>query len=191
MSAEIANSPGLSITVYNRSNPLEQTWEDTESTVKAIIKSELGINDEIEIERAHRIGKPKHILKKGTDDGWTSSSKDPRHIVAKFQSWKVKEKVVRKAREVKLESVKFVNDFSRRTMEKRYNQIQDMINAHKAGKVAYFVNGSKLVIKDRQPSNYYHSQNVTKRHEKPPVKPTSSTLEGTPEGDDEVVFKKS
>ena len=71
--------------------------------------------------------------------------------MAKFQSWKVKEKVVKKAREIKLKSVKFVHDFSKRTMEKRSSHIQDMIAARKAGKVPYFVNVSKLVVKDRQP----------------------------------------
>ena len=173
-------------------DPSEQTWDDTEKTVKALIKSELGINEDILIERAHRIGKPNHNPKKGRKDGWSNGNNEgPRHIVAKFQSWKVKEKVVQKAREVKPDSIKFVNDFSRRTMEKRSSQIQDMIKARKAGKVAYFVNGSKLVIKDRQPSNYVHRQNVTKQHEKSPVKPTSSTLDGSSEGDDEVVFKES
>ena len=59
-----------------------------------------------------------------------------------------------------------------------------MIIARKAGKVAYFANDSKLVIKNGQPSNYVDSQIVTKRHERPPT-PTSS------EGDDDVAFTNS
>ena len=41
----------------------EKSWDDTESKVKEAIKNKLGIEDEIKIERAHRIGK------RSTDDG--------------------------------------------------------------------------------------------------------------------------
>ena len=35
----------------------EKTWDDTEATVKKLIKEKLGINEDVEIERAHRVGK--------------------------------------------------------------------------------------------------------------------------------------
>ena len=42
-------------------DPDEKTWDDTELIVKTVIKNELGIQDadEIEIERAHRVGSMK------------------------------------------------------------------------------------------------------------------------------------
>ena len=35
----------------------ENSWDDTELIVKTLIKNKLGIQDEVEIERAHRVGK--------------------------------------------------------------------------------------------------------------------------------------
>ena len=64
----------------------EKSWDDTESKVKEAIKNKLGIEDEIKIERAHRIGK------RSTDDGkqrnsWHGTrSNGPRPIVAKIDS---------------------------------------------------------------------------------------------------------
>ena len=65
----------------------EKTWEDTELVVKKVIQNKLGIQDEITIERAHRIGKkvktrPPH----GPHLESTSHTKEalpPRPIVAK------------------------------------------------------------------------------------------------------------
>ena len=94
-----------------------------------------------------------------------------------------------RARELKPISVNFVNDFARRTMEKRSAQIQDLIDARRAGKVAYFVNGSRLVV--RQPGKYAHWQNNIKQDEKPPdIGKTNSPIDGS-SGDDEVIFKDS
>ena len=45
-------------------DPSEQKWDDAENIVKALIKSELGIDEDIVIERAHRVGKPNHNPKK-------------------------------------------------------------------------------------------------------------------------------
>ena len=38
----------------------EKTWNDTENLVKQTIKNTLEIEDEVQIERAHCVGKPAH-----------------------------------------------------------------------------------------------------------------------------------
>ena len=101
----------------------EKSWNDTESKVKEAIKDKLGIKDEIKIEHVHRIGK------RSTDDGkqrnsWHGSrSNGPRPIVAKIDSWKVKERIVKKAREVKPDGLKIYSDFSQRALDRRRSQI--------------------------------------------------------------------
>eukprot|EP00794_Sanderia_malayensis_P012576 gene12576-13865_t len=170
----------------------ENSWDETENTVKALIKSELGIDEEITIERAHRVGKPYRKPRKGGNNASTiKEGEAPRHIVAKFQSWKVKEKVIQKAREVKPASVKFVNDFSRRTMEKRSSRIQEMIDARKAGKLAYFVNGCNLVIKEKQPVSTQKIKHQNKLAKPPDINiGLTATALDVGSDDDEVVLKK-
>ena len=101
----------------------ERTWEDTEKKVKVLIKSELKIEDNIEIERAHRVGKYQSRGRRREDGGYEPPK--PRPIVAKISSWKVKESIVKKARAVRPQSIKFVDDFSQRTLAKRNNQIPE------------------------------------------------------------------
>ena len=42
----------------------EKTWEDTENLVKQTIKNMLKIDYEVQIERAHRVGKPRPLFRK-------------------------------------------------------------------------------------------------------------------------------
>ena len=74
----------------------------------------------------------------------------PRPIVAKISSWEVKESIVKKARAVRPQSIKFVDDFSQRTLAKRNNQIPEMLEARKRGKLAYFI-VDRLVIRKKPP----------------------------------------
>ena len=67
----------------------KKTWNDTEIIVKDLIKKKLNYEDEIEIERAHRVGKKHH---RGRQDG--SGKTPPRPIVVKISNWKVKEAVL-------------------------------------------------------------------------------------------------
>ena len=48
------------------------------------------------------------------------------------------------------QSIKFVDDFSQRTLAKRNSQIPEMLEARKRGKLAYFV-VDKLVIRNKPP----------------------------------------
>ena len=132
----------------------ERTWEDTEKKVKVLIKSELKIEDNIEVERAHRVGKYQSRGRRREDGGYEPPK--PRPIVAKISSWKVKESIVKKARAVRPQSIKFVDDFSQQTLAKRNNQIPEMLEARKRGKLAYFI-VDKLVIRKTLLAHQYFS----------------------------------
>ena len=123
----------------------EKTWEDTEEVVKKIIREKLKIEEDIQIERAHRIGKPRPANATIRHD-WPKVK--PRHIVAKLTSWKQKETILKTARRKRPEGVIFYPDYTKRTLEKRADRIPEMLNARKQGKTAFFIM-DKLIIKDR------------------------------------------
>ena len=126
----------------------ETSWDATEAKVKEQIKNALGIEENLVIERAHRIGKSSNNR---PSSGFGASSQrrkpdDPHPIVAKFLNWKDKERVLKQAREKKPEGIMFVADLSKRTLDKRRSKIPELLEARKAGKTAYFIM-DKLVIR--------------------------------------------
>ena len=121
----------------------EKTWDDTEFIVKDLIKKKLNYEGEIEIERAHRVGK-KHC--QGRQDG--SGKTSPRPIVAKISNLKVKEAVLREARKIKPEGVMFYNDLAKRTLNRRTEQIPEMVKYRKQGLQAYFIR-DRLIVRDK------------------------------------------
>ena len=147
-------------------DPDEKTWNDTEFIVKTVIKNELGIQDadKIEIERAHRVGSIKgkaddrkhpqsHPAKEEGSRHLESASKkehqqEPRPIVANIKSWKTKERILKTAREKRPKTVKFLNDFSQRTLQKRREQIPKMLEERKKGNTAFLIM-DKLVIYEK------------------------------------------
>ena len=119
------------------------------------MKNKLGIEDEIKIERTHRIGK------RSTDDGkqrnsWHAScSNGPRPTVAKIDSWNTKERIVKKAREVKPDGLKFYSDFSQRTLDRRRSKIPALQAARNQGKDAFFV-VDRLAIRNKRNELHGH-----------------------------------
>ena len=126
----------------------EKSWDDTEKVVKDLLKKKLNIPGEVDIERAHRVGKK---TKTGRHLGNASQSREqkPRPIVAKISSWKVKENILREARRKRPEDIMFLHDLSKRTLERRQELIPEMLEARKQGKIAYMVM-DKLIIHDRK-----------------------------------------
>jgi len=128
----------------------EKTWDDTEDVVKKLIKEELGIEEEVEIERCHRVGdaNPANRRKKGNSSNQNGGNEKPRSIVAKFAKWKTKEFILKTARNKKPQGIVFVGDFSQRTLDKRAAKIPDLIKARKEGKIAYFIM-DRLIVKNK------------------------------------------
>ena len=79
-----------------------ETWEESESKVKDLIKERMGIDEELKIERAHRIGKKENRKK--------------RAIIFKLESWKQKEIILKKTNKLKNTGLYINEDFSDETM---------------------------------------------------------------------------
>ena len=125
----------------------EKTWADTEEMVKASIDKQLDFAvGEIQIERAHRVGKPR--------------DNRPRPVVARFTSSKQKEAILAKARQVKPKDMKFYQDLSSKTLERRAEQIPRLIQERKKGNIAYFVL-DKLIIHQRNDRSKYNENDGT------------------------------
>ena len=94
----------------------EKTWADTEELVKKTVKEQLHYEDDVHIERAHRVGKPRPLFTTNSDGTKTKSRS--RSIIARFSSWKEKEAILATARKVKPKQIKFFQDLSSRTLKK-------------------------------------------------------------------------
>ena len=121
----------------------ELTWEDTENVVRAAVKEHLGFQEDLQIERAHRIGKPRLPGAKRRDG---RASEGPRGIVAKMSSWKQKEQILKAARDKRPDGVMFVPDYSQRILDRRSEKKQELLKARSEGKVAYFIM-DRLIVK--------------------------------------------
>ena len=128
----------------------EKTWDDTEAIVKNLISDKLGIEGEVEIERAHRVGKKQRNFPQRRHDGSVSQvHRAPRPIIAKIRSWKTKEHILRVARKKKPRGVVFmVTSRKEHQREDDRSKIPDMIEVRRNGKTALMVM-DQLVIFDK------------------------------------------
>ena len=138
--------------------PNELSWDDTEAVVRNCVKDKLGMEDELLVEGAHRVGKKRDDVGSTRPDG---SKVKPRAIVVKHQSWKQKEKVLKQARLKKPKGVEFYPDATR-TLDRRRQQIPTMLEARQQGKLAFFVM-YKLVGKEKLPNGRARSDRVSRR----------------------------
>ena len=143
---------------YNRRNNVKivgikeekgETWEQSENLVVTKIRELLHIDEDLKVERAHRVGRPRYA-KRSHDGSKVKDEPQPRPIVARFESWKQKEKVIKAARAIKPTNIMFLDDYSQRTLERRRMQIPKLIDARKRGKLAFFAM-DRLIIKDKPP----------------------------------------
>ena len=139
--------------------PNELSWDDTEAVVRNCVKDKLGMEDELLIERAHRVGKKRDDVGSTRPDG---SKVKPRAIVVKLQSWKQKEKVLKQARLKRPKGVEFYPDYATRTLERRRQQIPTMLEARRQGKLAFFVM-DKLVVKEKPPDGRSRTDRGSRR----------------------------
>ena len=127
-----------------------EVWHGSEAKIKKIIKEELGIEN-VEIERAHRIGKEER------DD-----PSEKRTIMAKFLNYKDKEKVMREYRSCKLgkERLYINEDFSEETMEIRKELFKQAKELKKKGKLVKVIHNRLISFDARQ--NLQNSMQVMK-----------------------------
>ena len=86
----------------------KESWEESENKAIEAIRPKLKIAQEIKVERAHRIGRPRppfrHI-------GGAKVRSKPRPIIVKFQNWKHREMVVKTAQQNEARRVEVLRRF--------------------------------------------------------------------------------
>lgn len=108
-----------------------ELWSDCEKAVKSVLKDELGIKDDVEIERSHRL----------------QGGKSPRPIIVCFSKFKDKERILasRKTLRDKRSDVFINEDFTPRVRDKRRLLLPFLKKAKSEGKRA-FLRFDSLVI---------------------------------------------
>lgn len=122
-----------------------ETWEQTEAKLVNDIKNKLGVHlQDLDIERAHRIGK--------------AMSGKQRPIVARFTNFKTKEKVITAARRKKITGFYVNEDYSEETRQVRRNLTELMKNKKSQGMTA-FLRYRKLVVRNTDgKENWYEEK---------------------------------
>ena len=127
-----------------------ESWSTTEKKIQDIITTKLNIQmDEFTIERAHRVGR-------------RNATGKPRTIVAKFNSYKVKESILKSKKGLKGTNVYVREDFSQKILAKRKELLPKMHEERRKGNIA-FLRYDKLVVYPSRPGR-----------ENPPRSPQSS-----------------
>ena len=113
----------------------DENWEQSEKKVMDFIDKHMKVN--VKIERAHRVGPKDRPNKPG-----------PRNIVAKFSSWKDRELVFQKRRDLDPEEsfVRIREDLCPGTTKAREKELPKLLQAREAGHRAYY-SYRKVVVK--------------------------------------------
>ena len=98
----------------------EKTWEDTEELVITTVKEKLD-KEGIKIEIAPRVGRTRPSHRTNPDGSTTKVPDCP--VIARLSSWKQKEAILKAAREVKPKEIRFYQDLSTRTLERKAQKI--------------------------------------------------------------------
>lgn len=112
-----------------------ENWEIIAEKVRKLVKEKIGLEKGIEIERAHRVGQ--------------RNSEKPRTIVAKFLRFTERQDILRNCSKLKGTNIYINEDLCEVSLNKRKEQLEELREARRAGKVAYFVH-TKLVVKERR-----------------------------------------
>ena len=113
-----------------------ETWEMCEDSVKDLIKTTLEINDEIEIDRCHRMGKFK-------------DKKKPRSIVCRFLRFKDKQKILSNAKKLKNTGIFIYEDYCKETMDLRKSLWEEVLQHRQQNKIAY-LNYRSVAVRERR-----------------------------------------
>ena len=140
---------------YNRKNNLivggvqedqgRETWDTTEEKIRAVLVVDLGLGqqvvDSLSIEKAQRLGRRKNE---------TSC----RVIKVQFANLKDKEKVLRRAREVKADKPYFREDYSAVVLDAR-SKLKPGLIAARDKKLQTYLAHDKLIVQQGEKKNVY------------------------------------
>ena len=99
-----------------------------------VIKEKLEIQDQIEIDRCHRMGRHKRNR--------------PRIIIFKLNKFKDKQKILQNTRNLKVTGIFIYEDFCDDTMKLRKSLWEQVLEHRRQNKIAY-LNCRSIVVRDR------------------------------------------
>ena len=111
-----------------------ETWEMCEDSVKDLIKTKLEINDEIEIDHCHRMGKCK-------------DKKKTRSTVCRFLRFKDKQKILSNAKKLKNTGIFIYEDYCKETMDLQKSLWEEVLEHRQQNKIAY-LNYRSVVVRE-------------------------------------------
>ena len=111
-----------------------ESWHECEEKVLEVIKEKLEIQDPIETDRCHRMGKHKRNR--------------PRTIIFKLNKFKDKQKILRNAINLKDTGIFIYEDFCDDTMELRKSLQEQVLEHRRQNKIAY-LNYRSIVVRHR------------------------------------------
>ena len=111
-----------------------ETWDVREENVQSIIKEELGITTEIELDRCHHT------------DKFKKNQSKPRTTDCRFLQFKDKEKIFKNSKKLKNTGIFIFEDFCKETVELRKLLWQKVLEHRRQGLIAY-LNYRQVVCK--------------------------------------------
>ena len=123
-----------------------ESWEECEEKIKGILRSKLGIDRHVEIERAHRMGR------------YNERNENPRTIIFKLLNWKDRETILNNSNRLKDTGIFINEDFSDATMEIRKELRKEKKKHREAGKYSVIVY-DRSIVQDFKNSTYINFLN--------------------------------
>ena len=111
-----------------------ESSHECEEKVPEVIKGKLEIQDPLEIDRCHGMGKHKRNR--------------PRTIIFKLKKFKDKQKILQNARNLKDTGIFIYEDFCEDAMELRKSLWEQVLEHRRKNKIAY-LNSISIVVRDR------------------------------------------
>ena len=110
-----------------------ETWDDCEKKLQEALQYKLSIQDDIEFDRYHCMGKRRESR--------------PRTIICRCVRFKDKQKILQNAKKLKNTGIYIYEDFCKDTMELRKSLWEEVLNYRCQGKFAY-LNYRSVVVRD-------------------------------------------
>ena len=120
-----------------------ETWDSCEEKVQKLIKEKLGLKNEVEIERCHR------MKKKNKDQSNNERRSRPRTIVCKLLRFKDKQKIIQNSKKLKNTGIFVYEDFCKDTMDLR-KQLWEKVLEHRANNKIAYLNYRSIVVRNHR-----------------------------------------
>ena len=122
-----------------------ENWEQTADHVGRLVREKLGVEGDVAVQRAHRVGDP--------------NSGRPRTIIANFLRFRDRQEILRNRHKLKNTDIYVNEDLCSASLAKRRQQLPELQRARREGKTAFFVH-TKLVIKERVTADGVAGENI-------------------------------